>query len=194
MEKPIVPKKYQELYVQTGKQKVLEVLLNFSDKEFSLSELAKTAKVAKANIGEILDDLSELDLIEITKLSNLWRIKANQSSWRFIRIKIVHNLNFIYQSGLVEFLNEYFNNPKSIILFGSFRKGEDISNSDIDIAIEDDDFDNYRVKELKELSEFEKKIERKIQLHLFNSKKIDLNLFNNIANGIVLFGFLEVKK
>ena len=44
----------------------------------------------------------------------------------FKRAKIVYNLNFIYQSGLVEFLYETYNHPKSITLFGSFRKGEDI--------------------------------------------------------------------
>ena len=56
----------------------------------------------------------------------------------------------------------------------------------------------YKESETKsiqmELSEFEKQIERKIQIHEFNKKVIDLNLFNNIANGIVLIGFLEVKK
>ena len=194
MKKPIVPKKYREIYIQTGKQKVLEILFTFPDKEFSLSDLAKTAKVAKANIGEILKDLEKRDFIEITKLSNLWRIKANQRSWNFIRAKIVYNLNFIYQSGLVEFLNEYYKNPKSITLFGSFRKGEDITDSDIDIAIENDDFKTYEVMELRELVEFEKMIGKKIQIHLFNKKNVDINVFHNIVNGIVLFGFLEVKK
>jgi hypothetical protein len=31
-------------------------------------------------------------------------------------------------------------------------------------------------------------------LHIFNRNNIDDNLFNNIANGILLWGFLEVKK
>jgi len=136
MTKPIVPKKYWKSYIQTGKERILQVLFSFPDKEFSLSDLAKEAKVAKANVGEILDELQGLEIIEITKLSSIWRIKANQKSWSFIRAKIVYNLNFVYQSGLVEFLDEQFKNPKAIILFGSFRKGEDISDSDIDIAIE----------------------------------------------------------
>ena len=77
---------------------------------------------------------------------------------------------------------------------GSFRQGEDISKSDVDIAIESEEFDKYKVVELDELSVFEKKINKEIQLHLFNRKSIDLNVFNNLANGIVLSGFLEVKK
>jgi len=194
MVKPIVPKKYWKSYIQTGKERILQVLFSWPDKEFSLSDLAKEAKVAKANIGEILDEFNDLEIIEIIKLSSIWRIKANQKSWNFIRAKIVYNLNFIYQSGLVEFLNEQFKNPKSISLFGSFRKGEDVSDSDIDIAIETYESRAYGTIQLDKLSGFEKIIGRKIQIHLFNREKIDLNLFNNIANGIVLLGFLEVKK
>ncbi len=195
MKKPIVHKKYLMLYEETARNRILEMLFRFPDKEFSLSELAKEAGVAKANIGKILDEFLEIGLIEITKLTKIWRIKANQTNWHFIRSKIVYNLNSIYRSGIVEFLSEAFNNPKSIILFGSFRKGEDISGSDIDIAIESDDFAEYEIIRLvnSELVEFEKEIERTIRIHKFNRKNVDINVFNNIANGIVLLGFLEVK-
>jgi len=194
MKKPIVSKKYREFYIETAKQRVFDVLLRYPEKEFSLSELARSAKVAKANIGDIINELKEIEFIQIIKFSNLWRIKANQSNWGFIRSKIVYNLNFIYQYNLVEFLIDYFGNPKSIILFGSFRLGRDISNSDIDIAIEREDFEEYKSVRLKELERFEEEIGRDIQIHLFNRNNVDINVFNNIANGIVLFGFLEVKK
>ncbi len=193
MKKPIVHKKYLKLFDENAKKKVIEVLFKYPEKEFSLSDLAREAGVAKANIGGILNEFQEAGLITIEKLSKIWRIKANSQNWLFMRSKIVYNLGFIYKSGLVEFLVDYFKNPKSIVLFGSFRKGEDISNSDIDIAIESDE-PEFKTIGLRELSEFEKIIGRRIQLHLFNRKNIDINLFNNIANGIVLWGFLEVKK
>ena len=192
--KPIVNKKYLKLYEETARNKVIETFFKYTEKEFSLSDLAKESGVAKANIGNILNELNESGLITIEKLSKIWRIKANQENWFFVKGKIVYNLNFIYQSGIVEFLADYFNNPKSIILFGSFRKGEDISSSDIDIAIESDSIKEYETIGLRELYEFEKVIGKKIQLHLFNRENVDINLFNNIANGIVLLGFLEVKK
>ena len=90
-------------------------------------------------------------------------------------------------------MNEHYHNPKAIVLFGSYRKGEDISGSDIDIAIEKDDVKEYTTVRLNELLNLEKRLDRKIQVHLFNRKSVDVNLFNNIANGIVLSGFLEVK-
>jgi predicted nucleotidyltransferase len=158
-----------------------------------LSDLAKLASVRKSNIGAILKELENIGFIEISKLANLWRIKANQQSWVYIRSKIVYNLNFAYQSGLVDFLIDYFKNPKSIVLFGSFRKGEDMSNSDIDVAIETEEAKEYEIIGLSGLADFEKRIGRKIQIHLFNMKNADSNVLNNILNGIVLWGFLEVK-
>jgi len=194
MIKPIVHKKYLKLYEETARRSIMEVLFKYPEKEFSLSDLAREAGVAKANIGNILDEFQEYGLINIEKLSKIWRIKANQTNWLFIRSKIIYNLNFVYSSGLVEFLMDYFKNPKVIILFGSFRKGEDMSNSDIDIAIESEKDEDYKVIGLRELVEFENIIGKKIQIHLFNRKNIDINVFNNIVNGIILWGFLEIKK
>ncbi|MEK6840431.1 MAG: nucleotidyltransferase domain-containing protein [Nanoarchaeota archaeon] len=192
--KPIVYKKYLKLYEETAKNKIAEILFKYPEKEFSLSNLAKEAGVSKANIGKILMEFQDAGLITIEKLSKIWRIRANRTNWFFIRSKIVYNLNFIYKSGLVEFLIDYFKNPISVSLFGSFRKGEDESNSDIDIAVETNEKKNHDIIGLKELSELEKIIGRKIQIHIFNRGDVDLNIFNNIANGIVLWGFLEVKK
>lgn len=192
--KPIVHKKYIKLYEETAKSRVIEVLFKYPEKEFSLSDLAKEAGVAKTNIGIILKEFQDVGLITIEKLSKIWRIKANQTNWLYIRSKIIYNLNFVYKSGLVEFLADSYKNPKAIVLFGSFRKGEDLSNSDIDIAIESDEIKEYQVTGLRELSEFESTIGRRIQIHLFNRKNIDIGVFNNVANGILLWGFLEVNK
>jgi predicted nucleotidyltransferase len=191
--KPKVTKKYLELTIQNSTQRVLEVLFQYPEKEFSLSDIAKEARVAKPHIGAILANLEQIGFITITKLSKIWRIKANQQNTNFVKSKIIYNLNFIYQSGLVKFLEDHFHNPKAIILFGSFRKGEDFSTSDIDIAIETDEMKEYETLGLRELSDFEKEIRKRIQIHLFNKKNVDIYVFNNIANGIVISGFLEVK-
>lgn len=189
----VKPNLYSKLLVQTGIQKVTELFFSFPEKEFSLSDIAKETGVAKANLGGILDSLNQTGFLKIEKLSKIWRIRADRNNWYFLRSKIIYNLNFVYQSGLIEFLYDHYKHPKSIILFGSFRKGEDVTGSDIDIAIEQDEFKEYHTTMLRELFEFEKQIGRKIQIHEFNKSIVDLHLFNNIANGIILTGFLEVK-
>ena len=193
MKKPIGNKILHKLSVETGMQKVAEVFFRYPEREFSLSDLAKEAGVAKANIGKILDNMYKMEFIEITKLTKVWRIKSNQQSLNFKKSKIVSNMNAVYQSGLIEFLNDHYNNPKAIVLFGSFRRGEDMSSSDIDIAIEMDHAKEYEIVKLSQLGEWEESLGRKIQIHLFDRKHVDINVFNNIANGILLSGFLEVR-
>ncbi len=205
--KPIVTKKYLALFGQSSRQRILGVLCKWPEQEFSLSELAKKARVAKTHIGPLLKEFEAMGIIRITELSSIWRIRPEQQNESFIRSKILYNLSFIYHSGLVEILNKWYGNPKAIILFGSFRKGDDISTSDIDIAIESDNKEEEGIFTAKETTgflslelvkfktEFEPIIgSREIQIHVFNRKSVDINVFNNIANGIVLCGFLEVRK
>ena len=191
--KPKVISSYLTLLIQSSTQRVLEVFFNYPELEFSLSDMATKARVAKPHMNKLLTNLKQLNMIQITKLSKIWRIKSNQENNNFIKSKLVYNLNFTYHSGLIEFLNDHFKNPKAIILFGSFRWGEDLSTSDIDIAIETNEVREYQTTELAELVPFEKKIKRKIQIHLFHRSDIDSHVFNNISNGIVLNGFLEVR-
>ena len=78
--------------------------------------------------------------------------------------------------------------PSCIVLFGSFRKGDSVNESDIDIFIE-------TARNLKpDLSEFEEKLKHKIQIF----KETDINklpprLFNNVINGIKLEGFFKIR-
>ena len=76
--------------------------------------------------------------------------------------------------------------PKSIIVFGSYAKGEDIEDSDIDIFVECEE-------EKLDLEPFEKQLKRKVQFHFKeNFKAYSKELRNNIINGIILRGYLEV--
>lgn len=189
--KPVKSFRHSVLFPASSRQKILDVLCDFPEKEFSLSDLAKESRVAKPHMNEVLRDLESRELIKIVKLSKIWRISANISNERFREYKLTTNLLKLYGSELVNFLNWKFENPKAIILFGSYRKGEDISSSDIDIAVETED--DYHTVSPEGISVFEAKLKRKIQIHLFNRNSIDINVFSNIANGIVLSGFLEVK-
>ena len=79
--KPNVPKKYHRMpFIETSTQKVLEVLFIHPEKEFSLSDLAKEAKVSKAHLGRILKNLLDENIIQIIKLSKIWRIKARMGT------------------------------------------------------------------------------------------------------------------
>lgn len=165
-----------------------------SEIEFSLTELAKAAQVSKSTASRIIHGLKEDGLVTVEDKGIIYRIRANRDNPQFVNGKIAHNLKYLFESGLVGFLDKYYKRPRAIVLFGSYRKGEDISTSDIDIAIESDGEIELETDRPAGIEEFERHFPgRKLQIHLFNRKKVDINLFNNIANGIVLSGFLEVK-
>ncbi|MBL7160467.1 MAG: nucleotidyltransferase domain-containing protein [Candidatus Aenigmarchaeota archaeon] len=179
---------------ETARQRILHLLFFEPLEEFSLSEIAEQGKVSKSTASRIVLELHEECLVKLVKRSILWSIQANYSNPRYKQEKILYNLAIVQRSGLIEFLEHTFNHPKNIVLFGSFIKGEDKLNSDVDIAIEDNSASETEIIHIKELGNLEKQIGRGIAVHLFNRKNVDLNLFNNIANGITLSGFLEVKK
>ncbi|MCK5282539.1 MAG: nucleotidyltransferase domain-containing protein [Nanoarchaeota archaeon] len=98
-----------------------------------------------------------------------------------------------YENGLRDDIFKVVGNTKSIILFGSYRKGDDTEESDIDIAIEVADNEEVRVVESGIIPLLGYRENVQVNLHIFSRNKVDLNLFSNIANGIVLEGFLEVR-
>ncbi|MBI2508088.1 nucleotidyltransferase domain-containing protein [Candidatus Woesearchaeota archaeon] len=91
-----------------------------------------------------------------------------------------------------DYLEDKLNHLEAIILFGSFRKGEDIERSDIDIAI------ITQIKDMPDLNRFEKILHHKVSLFLFSRERIEKmkvgnkELLNNLVNGIILRGFWEL--
>ncbi|MAF35906.1 hypothetical protein CL622_02190, partial [archaeon] len=65
--------------------------------------------------------------------------------------------------------------------------------SDIDIAIEVVGNKELQIKELTTISKLGYRKNVVVNAHIFSRSKIDKNVFANIANGIVLQGFLEVQ-
>ena len=197
-----------DIYGETAKLRILEKLFQYPEREFTLSELALEAGVAKQNMQKIINGLQKNKLIETARLGKrMWLIKGKQDELKFIKQKIIYNLNIIYKSGIIEILEDIFDRPKSIILFGSFRYGKDISTSDIDIAVETPLVDKYSIvksndktskkNESELIKKIENKIGRKFEFHLF--PKLDLSdkdfkeTFVSIINGFVFYGFLDLK-
>lgn len=76
-----------------------------------------------------------------------------------------------------------------MILFGSYAKGEDTKESDIDIAI------ITGQKDCPEFEAYEGHLKRKISLHLIENMKNEKREFiNSLANCIVLYGYFEVEQ
>lgn len=169
--------------LEQTKERILELLFDFPTHRFHIREIARILKISAPAVSKAVYKLEKEDLITC-KREFVFEITAKMGD-KFKSLKRIHNLKKIYESGLADYLAEKF--PfATIILFGSYSRGEDIEKSDIDIAILD--------KEKKlELEKFEKKLNRTINVEFINFKKASLELKENLVNGIVLSGTLSLK-
>ena len=164
----------------------------FPTKEISLNDLTEEVEISKTTANKVVGLLEKEGFLKKEVLGKTWRISCNHEHLYNITIKIPHNLWLIYESGILGKIHQIFANPRTIILFGSYRKGDDTEDSDLDIALEVLDDKEVEIYDLGKISiGYRKNVQ--VNLHIFSRNKIDLNLFSNIANGIILEGFLEAR-
>ena len=165
-----------------------EIFFIHQTKEHYLMDISRKIKLAHTSIKKNLGKLVKLGLItesiEKKGKRNFPLYKANRDSKLFKKYKIIYNISSILESNLIEFIEERLM-PKSIVLFGSYQRGEDTENSDVDLFIQ-------CKKQALDIRIFEKRLGRKIELHFKeNFTLYPKELKNNIVNGMVLSGLLE---
>jgi len=161
--------------------------------KIGLTDLAASINSSKTAAKGVVEHLIEVRFLNREIIGKAWLLSANQKHEYFITKKIPYNLQSIYESQALNAIYKNFPSARVIILFGSFRWGTDIEKSDIDIAVEVLDNKKLEIIKLGEIGELGYRKKVPINLHIFSRNKIDLNLFANIANGIILDGFLEVR-
>jgi len=174
-------------------RKILYWFFSYPDKQIGLNDLSEELRISKTNTKKIVLQLVEEEFLEKEEVGKAWRISCNKDHFYNRTIKISYNLELIFLSDIIKKVYETIKGINSIILFGSYRWGDDNEKSDVDIAVETLDNKPLRIVELGEIKEFGYRKDVPVNLHIFSRNKIDLNLFANISNGIVLDGFLEVK-
>jgi len=173
----------------TGLQsEIFRLLCIRAGTSLNLREISRALKKTPTAVSNALEVLKGDSVIKVekSKAINLLDIRFNRENPKAVDLKRVENLKIIYESGIVNFLIESFPGC-TIILFGSYSKGEDTITSDIDIAVI-----GIKKREI-DLDKFDKLFEKKIILNFYNSfKEIHKHLLNNILNGILLHGGVEL--
>jgi len=159
--------------------KILELLFEYPNQILSIRQIAKRTGIPSSSVQRYLEKLRRENVIDSEN-----KMVVN-SYTKFL--KSFFMVDKIYRAGLVDYLKEHLN-PSVIIVFGSVQKGEYDCESDIDLFVESS------VKKELDFKNFEKKLNHKIQLFLYpNMDKLQPHLFNNIVNGIKLYGYFKIK-
>ena len=157
-----------------------DLMLFFEDcyRRISVREYARLIKISPPTASKMLSDYSKEGLLRMEKYRNYILYYANKENAEFIDLSRIYWRSKLRE--LLDFIDKELVSP-TVVLFGSLAKAEVKSDSDIDLAV-------FSVKRELDVSEFEKRIKRKIQLFVFKSLK-DIKsreLANNIVNGYIL--------
>ena len=173
-------------------RKVLHWFFSFPDRFIGLNDLSVELGIAKKTAKDVVLKLIDEGFLSKEEIGKAWRISCNHEHFYNQSLKITYNLEMVFLSGIIQEIYKIFPDARSIILFGSYRKGDDNDKSDIDIAVVVLNNEGMKIVELGAIGKFGYRVDVPVNLHVFSRNKVDLNLFANISNGIVLDGFLEV--
>ena len=165
----------------------------FPNSRIGLNDLTKAIHSSKTTTKLAIESLIKEKFISREIIGKSWILSANKKHNYILTKKMPYYLSKIYESGIIEAVYKAVPQARTIILFGSYRWGTDIETSDIDIAVETLDNKKVQINQLGIIGTLGYRKKVVVNLHIFSINKIDINLFANISNGIVLDGFLEVK-
>ncbi|MCD6496318.1 MAG: nucleotidyltransferase domain-containing protein [Candidatus Aenigmarchaeota archaeon] len=171
------------------KERILNLFFSNSTRKFHIREVASLTGVAPRTAKKYLDNLRERKFLILKKEKLYDSYSADTESVIFRDAKFLYNVKKLRDSGLVGYIERKLNYP-AIVLYGSASRGEDIENSDIDIFVVAKKCGNLDV------SRFENDIGKKVHVMCMSEKDFksgrNKELINNVINGFVLSGFLEV--
>ena len=174
------------------KLNILKPFFEEPNREFHIRERSRILKINHTSIRQYLNKLTKEDFLEFLKgkVYSSYKAKINK---KFLNLKLYDNLEKLRISEIVEDLEKKFDYP-AIIVFGSYASAYDDKNSDVDICL------ITNIKKEFNTEKYERILNRKVSPHFFSDKEWERNkiknrqLVNNICNGIVLSGQLEVIK
>jgi len=169
-------------------QEILKLLFVKAGISLNQRQIANYLEVSPPAVMKALPGLEAESLIKIEqdKDTKRWSVQLNRDNHKVMQLKRVDNLKQIYETGLADFLEKEFAGA-SIIIFGSYSRGEDLINSDVDIAV------IGRKNKTINLTKYEGWLDRKININFYDSfKNIHQHLKENVCNGIILTGGVEL--
>jgi len=168
---------------------VLKLILENSPlKEWHFEEIIREARVTKAVANKWLKKYVKEGLLKrIKEKCRFPYFTVAPNNPVYYSLKRTYAIGQFHKSGLLPKLLS-LKNAKTVILFGSFIRGDWYKESDIDIFIYGniDDFNK---------SYYELKLGRHIELHIFENKEeieeVKTGLIKNIINGYVIKGRIQ---
>jgi len=169
---------------------ILKPFFEDPNKQFSIRQLSRILKINHTTIRQHLNKMVKEEILSLKKegVYSFYRITLSKKT---LNLKLYYNLEKIRTSHIIEEIEKVYDFP-IIVLFGSYSSATDSIESDVDMCIVSNIEKGFPIER------YEKILNRKISLHKFTknsfvkAKRLNKELINNICNGIVLSGELEI--
>lgn len=176
-----------QLYRKITPLKVLELFVKNPYEKYYLREVARMLKISPMTVKRALELLVRDGLLVREGFKSYSLYKANMESPAFLHLKAAYNLAWLEGKRIVDYLKERLPGMSSLVIYGSFAKGENDEKSDIDLlAI---------APQKKEVAGLTEHLGRETSLTIFSpsewaeqAKKNKAFYTDVITEGIVLFG------
>ena len=172
MEQKLKGVKVKEL--ERAYEKCLVWFFAFPRTKIGLTGLAHSVNSSKTATKQAVESLLQQNLISRETAGKAWILLANQKNRSFITKKIPYHLDRIYESGILEAVHKAVPQARAIVLFGSYRWGDDVEESDIDIAVEILDDHEIKILRLGIVEQLGYRKNVPVNVHIFSRKKIDI--------------------
>ena len=163
----------------------MKIFFDNPEKKVHIREIARQTGLSAPGVVKIVKKLKEESLLVSERENLVENVKASRNE-KFFLLKKAYNTIALFESGLVNYLRDAYEEPEAIVIFGSYSRGEDTPQSDIDVAV-------VTTKETQlDLKRFEENLKRKISTYEIQIGNSEKEFLNNLANGTVVYGFLSV--
>lgn len=166
-----------------NKQKLAAYFFRNPTARLRVRQIERATELPLPSVTRYVKELIEEDILALEEIAGVRFYRAAQST-RYRRAKQLFNLGQLYESGLVDYFEKLGAN---VILFGSYSRGEDTEESDIDLYVESPE-------EPRNLERYERFLRKELQIfrHSDVNQIENKYLANNILNGITLAGTVNV--
>ncbi len=162
--------------------KVLEVFFKEPTKIHFIREISKKILLAQTSVRNHIKKIEKEGLIIKKEAKPFDGFVANRENEKLLFYKQIYNLYSLFNVKM-EIIQKIA--PKTLVLFGSYQKGEDIEGSDIDLLVVS------KVKKEIILEKYEKELSRKLHLTFIKDiNDLDKSVKINVKNGWILYGRL----
>ncbi len=124
-----------QLYQKITQLTVLELFIKNPYERYYLREASRILNISPMTVKRAFDLLVKEGLLLREEFKNQILFRANMNSAAFKHLKIAYNLAWLEEKDVVEFLKEMLTGLSSLVLYGSYAKGENDEKSDIDLLV-----------------------------------------------------------